>query len=116
MKSLSVILVDEPLSSLRELAGWWGAEPLATDTAEARQKLERAMRDTIAARFVWEHLNEDERRVLFAVAGPSARNWCLVDSIADRGASMRVRRGRFSTVWSRNISSFSKWRRCRALN
>ncbi len=85
MKSLSVILVDEPLSSLRELAGWWGAEPLATDTAEARQKLERAMRDTIAARFVWEHLNEDERRVLFAVAGPSARNWCLVDSIADRG-------------------------------
>jgi hypothetical protein len=84
MKSLSVILVDEPLSSLRELAGWWGAEPLATDTAEARQKLERAMRDTIAARFVWEHLNEDERRVLFAVAGPSARNWCLVDSIADR--------------------------------
>ncbi|HKT36945.1 MAG TPA: hypothetical protein VJR48_01150, partial [Ktedonobacterales bacterium] len=84
MKSLSVILADESLCSLRELAGWWGAEPPATDTAEARQKLERAMRDTIAARFVWEHLTEDERRVLFAVAGPSARNWCLVESIADR--------------------------------
>jgi XPB/Ssl2-like helicase family protein len=84
MKSLSVILADESLCSLRELAGWWGAEPPATDTAEARQKLERAMRDTIAARFVWEHLTEDERRVLFAVAGPSARNWCLVESIAER--------------------------------
>lgn len=84
MKSLSVILADEPLSSLRDLAGWWGAEPPATNTAEARQKLERAMRDTIAARFVWEHLTEDERRVLFAVAGPSARNWCLVESIAER--------------------------------
>jgi XPB/Ssl2-like helicase family protein len=84
MKSLSVILADEPLGSLRDLAKWWGAEPPATDTAEARQKLERAMRDTIAARFVWEHLTEDERRVLFAIAGPSARNWCLVDGIAER--------------------------------
>ncbi|HEU5349064.1 MAG TPA: helicase-associated domain-containing protein [Ktedonobacterales bacterium] len=84
MKSLSVILAGEPLSSLRELAGWWGAEPPANDTAETRQKLERAMRDTIAARFVWEHLTEDERRVLFAVSGPSARNWCLVESIPER--------------------------------
>lgn len=84
MKSLSVILAGEPLSSLRDLAVWWGAEPPASDTVEARQKLERAMRDTIAARFVWEHLAEDERRVLFAVAGPSARNWCLVESIAER--------------------------------
>jgi Helicase conserved C-terminal domain len=84
MKSLSVILAGEPLASLSDLAGWWGAEPPATDTAEARQKLERAMRDTIAARFVWERLSEDERRVLFAVAGPSARNWCLADSIAER--------------------------------
>lgn len=84
MKSLSVILADEPLGSLRDLAGWWGTELPATDTAEARQKLERAMRDTIAARFVWEHLTEDERRVLFAIAGPSARNWCLVEGIAER--------------------------------
>lgn len=84
MKSLSVILAGEPLSSLRQLATWWGAEPPVADNAEGRQKLERAMRDTIAARFVWEHLNEDERRVLFTVAGPSARNWCLVDSIAER--------------------------------
>ncbi|HEX3270632.1 MAG TPA: hypothetical protein VHR15_08280, partial [Ktedonobacterales bacterium] len=83
MKSLSVILADEPRSSLRSLAGWWGAEPPATESVEARQKLERAMRDTIAARFVWEHLTEDERRVLFAVAGPSARNWRLVESIPE---------------------------------
>lgn len=84
MKSLSAILADESLSTLRALAREWGAEPLSSDTIEARQQLERAMRDTIAARFVWERLATDERRVLFAVAGPSARNWCLVEGLAER--------------------------------
>lgn len=84
MKSLSAILVGEPLESLRTLAMWWGAELPDRDDLEARQRLERAMRDTIASRFVWERLNEHERRVLFAVVGPSARNWCLVELIAER--------------------------------
>src|SRR5262249_4791021 len=36
------------------------------------------------SRFVWEQLAEAERRVLFAVIGPSARNWAPVDTLSDR--------------------------------
>jgi hypothetical protein len=84
MKSLSAILADESLVSLRALATWWGAEAPTEDTVEARQRLERAMRDTVASRFVWERLPEDERRALFAVVGPSARNWCLLEMLPER--------------------------------
>src|SRR5262245_33562831 len=84
MKSLSAILADESLASLCALAAWWGAETPTEDSAEARQRLERAMRDTVASRFVWERLDEDERRALFAVVGPSARNWCLVELLPER--------------------------------
>ncbi len=84
MKSLSAILAGESFETLQTLAPWWGAEPLERDDTDSRQQLERAMRDTIAARFVWERLAEDERRVLFAVVGPSARNWCLTELLAER--------------------------------
>src|SRR5579883_2576700 len=66
------------------LAQWWGVEQPGRDDVEARQQLERSMRDTIASRFVWERLGESERRVLFAVVGPSARNWCLFEMIPER--------------------------------
>ncbi len=84
MKSLSAILAGESLKTLRTVATWWGAEAPERDDVESRQRLERAMRDTIAARFVWERLTEDERRVLFAVVGPSARNWCLTELLPER--------------------------------
>lgn len=84
MKSLSVLLADAPIDILRSLAEWWGAPTPTDDLPEARQRLERAMRDNIAARFVWEHLDETERRVLYAVVGPSARNWCLTEMVATR--------------------------------
>ncbi len=84
MKSLSAILADESLASLRALAAWWGADAPTEDSAEARQRLERAMRDTVASRFVWERLAAEERRALFAVVGPSARNWCLIEALAER--------------------------------
>jgi len=84
MKSLSAVLGDQSLASLRELAAWWGVEPPTQDDAEARQRLERAMRDPIASRFVWERLDDDERRTLFAVVGPSARNWLALDALAER--------------------------------
>src|SRR5262249_7607148 len=84
MKSLSAILADESLASLRALATWWGADTPIQDSAEARQQLERTMRDTVASRFVWEGLTEHERRVLFATVGPSARNWCLVELLPER--------------------------------
>jgi hypothetical protein len=84
MKSLSAILAGEPFETLRALATWWGAETPLRDDVEERQRLERAMRDTIASRFVWERLADDERAVLFAVVGPSARNWCLVELLGER--------------------------------
>lgn len=84
MKSLSAILAGESLETQQALAALWGAEPPEQDDIESRQRLERAMRDTIASRFVWERLGQDERRVLFAVVGPSARNWCLLEMLAER--------------------------------
>lgn len=84
MKSLSAILAGESLASLRVLADWWGADRPEHDDSDARQRLERAMRDTIAARFVWERLGDAERRLLFAIVGPSARNWWLVEGLAER--------------------------------
>ena len=84
MKSLSTILAGESLETLRAVAARWGAELPEQDGIESRQRLERAMRDTIASRFVWERLSQDERRVLFAVVGPSARNWCLLEMLAER--------------------------------
>ncbi|HEV2405466.1 MAG TPA: hypothetical protein VGR88_08445, partial [Ktedonobacterales bacterium] len=83
MKSLSAILASESLDVLRSLAEWWGTELSTPDDSESRLRLERAMRDTIASRFVWEQLAEDERRVLFAVVGPSARNWRLLELVAE---------------------------------
>lgn len=84
MKSLYAILGELPFAALQELAPWWGAEPPEHDDVDARQRLERAMRDSVASRFVWERLDDDERRVLFCIVGPSARNWQLVDQIANR--------------------------------
>src|SRR5215472_13019155 len=84
MKSLSTILTEQPLPVLRSIAQWWGVEEPTQLTLEARQQLERSMRDTIASRFVWERLGESERRVLFAVVGPSARNWCLCEMVPER--------------------------------
>src|SRR5579885_2142778 len=84
MKSLSTILAEQSPAGLRSLAQWWGVEQPGRDDVEARQQLERSMRDTIASRFVWERLGESDRRVRFAVVGPSARNLCLVEMIPER--------------------------------
>lgn len=84
MKSLSALLASAPIDTLADLAARWGAPAPTEDDIEARQRLERAMRDNIACRFVWEHLHDDERRVLFAIVGPSARNWCLRALVPER--------------------------------
>jgi hypothetical protein len=84
MKSLYAILADEPLATLQSLASWWGTDAPTQATTEDRQRLERSMRDGIAARFVWERLTAAERRALFAIVGPSARNWALVEDLPER--------------------------------
>jgi hypothetical protein len=47
-------------------------------------RLESGIRDTISARFVWEHLDETERTVLYAILGPSARNWRPLDQLPEQ--------------------------------
>ena len=84
MKSLYAILADEPIETLRSLATWWGTDAPNSATTEDRQRLERSMRDRIAARFVWERLSAPERRALFAIVGPSARNWALIEDLPER--------------------------------
>jgi hypothetical protein len=84
MKSLSASLASESLESLRALATLWGVEPPDHNEADARQRLERTMRDVIASRFVWEALDDAERQVLFAIVGPSARNWCQIALLSER--------------------------------
>jgi hypothetical protein len=84
MKSLYAILADEPLTTLQSLASWWGTDAPTRATTEDRQRLERSMRDAIAARFVWERLSDPERRALFAIVGPSARNWALIEDLPTR--------------------------------
>lgn len=84
MKSLSALLGDVPVECLAELAEWWDVPAPADGSVESRQRLERSMRDTIAARAVWERLDADERHVLFAGVGPSARNWCQRDHLPAR--------------------------------
>ncbi|HEX9036796.1 MAG TPA: helicase-associated domain-containing protein [Ktedonobacterales bacterium] len=84
MKSLYAILGDSSIAALRAMAPWWGTEPPNRDDAESRQKFERSIRDTVASRFVWERLEDDERRVLYAIVGPSARNWQITDSVPER--------------------------------
>jgi DNA-binding transcriptional ArsR family regulator len=84
MLTLARSLATEPLSVLRSLALWWGIEPPVALTADTRLKLERAMRDQIAARFVWDRLNPAERQVLYAIVGPSARNWITIEGLPER--------------------------------
>lgn len=91
MKSLSALLAEASVERLAEVAQWWGVAAPSDDTMEARQRMERAMRDNVAARFVWERLGADARRVLYAVVGPSARNWCLREALPVRAQLDPVR-------------------------
>ena len=84
MKSLSVLLGEAPVESLAAVAAWWGVSAPSDGDTDSRQRMERSMRDNIAARAVWERLEDDERRVLYAVVGPSARNWCLREQLDAR--------------------------------
>jgi Helicase conserved C-terminal domain len=82
MKSLREVLVQCSEAQLEQLAQLW-----AIDNAPSKgwthhyTRLEQGMRDLISARFVWEHLAEDERPVLYNILGPSARNWIGRDDL-----------------------------------
>jgi predicted transcriptional regulator len=84
MLNLSGALGMRSLEELQRIANLWGVEPPTTTEAASRQRLELAIRDPIAARFVWEQLSDSERRVLFAALGPSARNWAPIEQLPEK--------------------------------
>ncbi len=77
MKSLREVLAQCSEPELEQLAQLWatGHAP-SKGWAHYRTRLEQGMRDMVSARFVWEHLTEDERLVLYNILGPSARSAC----------------------------------------
>lgn len=82
MKSLREVLAGCTETQLEQIAQLWaiGNAP-AKGWTHHSTRLEQGMRDTISARFVWEHLAEDERLVLYNILGPSARNWAVRDDL-----------------------------------
>jgi Helicase conserved C-terminal domain len=82
MKSLREVLVQCSEAQLEQLAQLWaiGNAP-SKGWTHHYTRLEQGMRDLISARFVWEHLAEDERPVLYNILGPSARNWIGRDDL-----------------------------------
>jgi hypothetical protein len=84
MQSLGTILASRELDELRMIATLWGVEPPRSTEPVALNRLENGIRDPISSRFVWEKLDDDERRVLSAILGPSARNWCLLESLPEK--------------------------------
>ncbi len=66
------------------IATLWGVEPPRDTGLAALNRLENGIRDPISSRFVWEKLDDDERRVLSAILGPSARNWCLLEQLPEK--------------------------------
>ncbi len=75
MNSLGQVLSVRSLAELQVIAEWWGALPPHSTDQDDLLALERQMRDTLAARTVWQRLPPDDRTALLAIVGPAARNW-----------------------------------------
>ncbi len=86
IKSLGALLQQRSLPELQAIAALWGAPPPTSNEPNEVLRLERLMRDTLAARCVWQRLGENERLVLQTIVGPAARNWCPIDGLAARVA------------------------------
>lgn len=84
MQSLAGILASRDLDELQMIAALWGVQPPRGVDMGSVNRLESSIRDVISARFVWEQLDKDERAVLYAVLGPSARNWCLIEQLPEK--------------------------------
>lgn len=84
MQSLAGILASRDLQELQMIATLWGVQPPRGVDMGSVNRLESSIRDTISARFVWEHLDKEERIVLYAILGPSARNWLLIEQLPEK--------------------------------
>lgn len=85
MKSLRQVLMECTEPQLEQIASLWSIADLPNIAlTQYRTRLEQGMRDIIAARFVWEHLTEDERLLLYNILGPSARNWIVLNELPQK--------------------------------
>jgi hypothetical protein len=84
MQSLGGILASRDIDELRMIAALWGLPPPRDVDMGSVNRLESGIRDTISARFVWEQLDQTERVVLYAILGPSARNWRPLDQLPEQ--------------------------------
>ena len=80
MKTLRQALGEYTEEQLRQLARWWGIGD-APDGGWQQQHglLVQSMQDLVAARFAWEQLSEDERKVLHTTLNFSASTGTLYD-------------------------------------
>ena len=75
MKTLRQVLAEHSEEQLEQLARWWGiGDTLKEQWHNHLGLLVQKMQDPIAARFVWEHLSEDERKLLHNALNFSASN------------------------------------------
>ncbi len=84
MQSLGGILASRDVDELQMIAALWGLHPPKDADMGSINRLESGIRDTISARFVWERLDAAERTVLYALLGPSARNWRPIDQLPEQ--------------------------------
>ena len=84
MQTLGNILASRDVEELRMIATLWGVAQPKDVAPGAVNRLENGIRDPIASRFVWEKLDESERSVLYAILGPAARNWLLLDQLPEK--------------------------------
>ncbi len=79
MKTLRQVLAEHSEKQLEQLARWWGiSDTPAEEWRNHLGLLVQKMQDPIAARFVWEHLSEDERKLLHNALSFSASNGIML--------------------------------------
>jgi len=82
MKTLKQALGEFTEEQLKQLAQWWGIDETPEDGWRHQHGLLiQSMQDLIAARFAWEQLSEDERKVLHTILNFSASSGALHDVI-----------------------------------
>lgn len=83
MQSLFEIMSMKPRDEINHIIQQWGA-PVLGSTATTPERIDFFMREPIAVRTIWQKMTPDERTILMQIVGPSARNWCAIDTLEER--------------------------------
>ena len=96
MKTLRQALAEQSEEQLGQLARWWGIGDTPKEGWRNHPELlVQKMQDPVAARFVWEHLSEDERKLLHNALSFSASNGILRNVLL---TLTRLPQGRFEAA------------------